>query len=56
MTHNAMANGQMKIEKGQMGKLDKWGSCNSNDTQYNGEMKRHKWGSCNLNDTQCMAK
>ena len=21
-------------------KKDKWGSCNSNDTQYNGQMKR----------------
>ena len=33
-------------------KRDKWGSCNSNDTQYNGQMKKDKWGSCNSNDTQ----
>jgi hypothetical protein len=23
-------------------KKDKWGSCNTNDTQYNGQMKRDK--------------
>ena len=32
--------------------MAKWGSCNSNDTQYNGQMKKDKWGSCNSNDTQ----
>jgi hypothetical protein len=30
----------------------KWGICDENDTQYNGQMKKNKWGSCNANDTQ----
>ena len=42
MTHNTMC--QMKRHK--------WGSCNSNNIQYNGQMKWDKWGSCNSNDTQ----
>ena len=42
MTHNTMA--KLKGTNG--------GSCNLNDTQYNGQMKRHKWGGCNSNDTQ----
>ena len=33
-------------------KKDKWGSCSSNDTQYNGQMKRDKCGSCISNNIQ----
>ena len=38
MTHNTI---QWPNEKAQMGNM--YGEANSNDTQYNGQMKRDKW-------------